>query len=157
MATRTRIGAISLLGAACLVGLSWTAWRAVQHWVLPELIDLAAQSRRSQQLDGALQGMLRRVAEQRQVARQVLGGRLTLLEAAACLRVIWADEPPPFRAAVRRHFPGVTEEEWLCRRVIAFVAGELEDGPPEQARDWEQRLRAELSQHLQRGPLRLPG
>jgi hypothetical protein len=144
-----------VLGAGALVGLTWGGWLALERGSLAALLaDLGTQYRREQHLDTTMQESLQRLAEQRQVAQEVLAGRLTLLQAAARFRTIRAEDSPHHRALALRHYPGASEEEWLCRLVIGFVAAELQ-GQPEQERACRQRLEAELRQHLRRGPLRL--
>jgi hypothetical protein len=89
----------------------------------------------------------RRWEAKRQVTGALLDGRLTLRQAAARFRAIDADLPLKARA---QRPPEYTEEEWACRQVIAFVEGELAGlrQAPAQAREWGDRLEAELQEHL---------
>jgi hypothetical protein len=89
------------------------------------------------------------------VAAEVVAGRLTLLQAAARVRAIRADEPPLVRELARWRHPGLSEEEWLCAVVIDHVGWVLADDPARQAAVVG-RLQAELRRQRQCGLLRLP-
>jgi hypothetical protein len=67
-----------------------------------------------------------------QVAREVIAGRLTLLEAAARFQAISLSRPshlPVSHAA----YSGDSDEERLCRQVIAYVDFELQGRPDRSA------------------------
>jgi serine/threonine protein kinase len=92
---------------------------------------------------GELIRSVRRNEAKRQVADALLGGRLTLRQAAARFRDIDADVSAKAR---RWRPPEYTEEEWTYRQVISYVDAELA-GPrrtPALAQEWVARLEAEL-------------
>jgi hypothetical protein len=102
-----------------------------------------------------LRGVLAWVVNERTVLlSDLLAGRSTLFETAAGFRAVQRvkDEyvrPVPFR------FPGRTEEEQLCRQVIAHVEEQLRDEP--EGPVVVARLEKELQEHLERyGTVRLP-
>jgi hypothetical protein len=76
-----------------------------------------------------------------------LDGRLTLRQAAGQFRDLDVGLPPKAQA---QRPPEYTEEEWACRQVIAFVAGELAGRrqAPAQAQECVCRLEAELREQL---------
>jgi hypothetical protein len=144
--------ATGMLGAACLGALLWTASRKLEGLVG----EFGAEVRRQQRLEADLQESLRLVEQQRQVAREVLAGRLNLLQAAAVVGALEKDLPPRLQMLAEQSRPGVPAEERLCRGVIGAVVGELQHNQPRRARAWEQHLRAELRRHLRRGSRELP-
>jgi hypothetical protein len=148
---------VLLLAAAFTAALSLgRAWQPPAEPPAPP----AAEARTG--LDaGELCALFRSRSEsKRQVARDLLAGRICLLEAAARFRQLNA--PPPeadtslFRGA--SVFPGRTEEERLCRQVIQWAATEFEDGgrPTAASAACRRRLEGELQALLERGPVLLP-
>jgi hypothetical protein len=81
-----------------------------------------------------------------EVAREVIAGRMTLAEAAARFRTIDASRPPhlPVHLDV---VPGSSDEERICRQVIAYVENNLEGRPDRDA--VLARLEADLRRHLE--------
>jgi hypothetical protein len=136
--------------AALVVATAWLLgpWRP---WGGPQGESALARSLR---LEAELQRTKERFGDQRQLGEGLAAGRLTLLQAAARLRAIRADEPPSIRKVARRYHPGLSEEEWLCMVLIEEVEGIPATDPTRAALG--RRLRAELRQHQQRGPIRLP-
>jgi hypothetical protein len=138
-------------GAAVVAGVCLLAsWRPSAKG--PQL---ESDLQRAERLEAERQRVLQRCRGQMAVAAEVVAGRLTLLQAAARVRALRADEPPLVWKMVQRGHPGLSREEWLCRVVINYVGRVLYDDPA-QARALVRRLRAELREHRQRGPLRLP-
>jgi hypothetical protein len=148
---------VAFLAALCTWGPAWARRLGLDICRLPELgWTLEANRLRGEELDAESRRLTRQYHRQVAVAGAVIEGRMTLLEAAAAVRDIRADEPPKVRAVARRDSEAATEEEWFCRLVIRFVKEVLEDRRPAEARAWVKRLEAELEQRLRRGPLRLP-
>jgi hypothetical protein len=67
--------------------------------------------------------------ERDRVIQEVIAGRRTLRAAAADLRALYATAPEVERNAIRRAYPGRTEEESYCRAVLEFAAVALGDRP----------------------------
>jgi hypothetical protein len=93
------------------------------------------------------------------LAVDAAAGRLTLLEAAARFRELNSQWPPfdwhLWREFIHFRFPGVSDDEGLCRQVIVCANSALWE-QPEEAERVRCRLEAELDQHLRHGTLRLP-
>jgi hypothetical protein len=93
------------------------------------------------------------------LAVDVAAGRLTLLEAAARFRELNSQWPPfdwhLWRGFIHVRFPGVSDDEGLCRQVIICAKSALWE-KPEEAELVACRLEAELDEHLRHGTLRLP-
>ena len=118
---------------------------------------LVYEDRREELLSQVRASVLNRLARRQEIARDVIAGRLSLLEAAVGFRRL-NEQCPDFAAAYRRGYPGATAEESLCRQVIYWVFNELEPKAPDRAREVTSRLEAELESHLSRdGTVHLPG
>jgi hypothetical protein len=117
---------------------SYTAWLA--HW--------EAEEHRASRLDKHLRAACKGVTERVQVCRDLVAGRLTLLEAAAWFGAIDAAMPPKWRLPCVA-YPDHSEGERQCRRVIEYMDAlydeEAEPGPLQAVRA---RLTAELQKHL---------
>jgi hypothetical protein len=95
-----------------------------------------------------------RVFAKELLTREVIAGRRSLFEAAALFGAL--NQLPPLAWASPGPAAGPTDEERLCRQVIARVAGALFERPAE-AKAVTERLEAELSEELRkRGVIRLP-
>jgi hypothetical protein len=98
---------------------------------------------------------LERHAVKDRAVRNLLAGRLTLLEAAAQFRDVEAAQPVTWVPQIAA--TGPADGESLCRKVIAMAKGWMLENVPAQAVAETARLEAELEQ--QRGPdgvVRLP-
>jgi hypothetical protein len=96
----------------------------------------------------------RNVVKDRAV-RNLLAGRLTLLQAAAQFRDV--DEALPVTWVPQIAATGPAEGERLCRKVIAMAKGWMEECVPAQAAAETARLEAELERHRGAdGTVRLP-
>jgi hypothetical protein len=109
-----------------------------------------------QELDERMKVVLRRLEGRSQMVDKVLASRVTLLEAAARYRDLFASSPEA-RDTLRRQHPGIDYEEALCRRVILDVEAALDCGATNQVGGLVARLESALREHLQRhGKVRLP-
>jgi hypothetical protein len=81
-----------------------------------------------------------------QVSDDLIAGRLTLFEAAARFRRI---EQGREHTRVE-YYPGDSEEERLCRRVINGARAQMSQRYPEGADEFVERLEAELQLHKER-------
>jgi hypothetical protein len=89
------------------------------------------------------------------ITANVITGRLGLLEAAAAFRAADAGLPSRVRVRLEGAFPGASDDERECRRVIRFVETAADVEP-----SWRTvvvgRLEAELQACLHSGTARLP-
>jgi hypothetical protein len=97
-----------------------------------------------------------RIYAKAQIAEEVVAGRVTLLQAAACFRVL--DQLPPACPELfcRFTYPGASEEEHCCRAVILWAQGAAEVRDPYLGAIVGAELEAELTELLHSGPLDLP-
>jgi hypothetical protein len=140
------------LGAAVLLAAALCVYRDQQRE--PQAPLAGEQAGRADTLEQRRQAVLRRHREQEHIVRELAAGRRTLLEAAADFRALSLGEMPLGRP-LHDTYPADTEEERLCRWVIAYLRTSLEDEPG--AAELATRLEAELRQHVRQGTLRLPG
>src|SRR5262245_55281524 len=121
------------------------------------LRDLTEAQSRIAELEAQHREALRSMEATRQVVREVIARRVTLLEAAVREPDLNAGRPD-VPSGLRDACPGQTDDERLCGRVISCVENELEDqGRPDQIAGVVARLRAELDEHRERdGTVRLP-
>jgi len=112
------------------------------------------ETRRAEYLD-RLRAVIAWAIEQRtELLSDLLAGRLTLFETAAGFRVVQRVKEK-YAQPVALRFPGNTEEEQLCRQVIAHTETRLQDDPKQAA--VVARLGKELQEHLDRyGRVQLP-
>lgn len=96
---------------------------------------------------------LHRFDARKRIARELLAGRLTLLEAAERFRDLAEANPEFSWEGFRSRFPGASDDERHARHVIYAVGMEGDD--PGRARVVVARLEAELSEALRRGSFRL--
>jgi hypothetical protein len=97
-----------------------------------------------------------RIEHRKDLIRELLAGRLTLLETAAHFRALDRSNPSFNWDAFRRGNAGDTDEERHCREVIGWVETDLERTDPCLALATCNRLEGELQEHLRLGTLRLP-
>jgi hypothetical protein len=91
--------------------------------------------------------VLRRIMAKEAIVKDLLEGRLTLLEAAQRFQDL--DEKSDERLdQYRLRYPGRSDGEKRCRQVIDWVRTRLEDRPPSQAAALLQRLEEELNDIL---------
>jgi hypothetical protein len=116
---------------------------------------LAEARRRDAELEAQRQLALDRLRTREAIGQALAEGRMTLLQAAARLRVCQLSKPGFRWDLFRKRFPGASDEERFCRKTIDCAVG-LKSARPERARAVQLRLEAELKAALRRGPLRLP-
>jgi hypothetical protein len=140
------------LAAAVLLAVTVCVCR--DRWrQTPEPPPAGEQAERAGDLEERRQAILRRHREQERVVRELVGGRRTLLQAAAAFRALAAADNA-LDAPLRETYPAATDEERLCRWVIAYLRTSLGDEPG--AAELVARLEQELRLHLRQGTLRLP-
>jgi hypothetical protein len=141
------------VGAAVLAGVVMLAAREDRPGSDPGSRAHAAPVDEAQQ---KILGFQLRLRRKERVAREVLAGRLTLLEAAALFRAL-DHGPPEFHwDYFRTRWPGDTDEERHAHEVIDCVYLTACPGDHCQAAEVRDQLRVELAEHLRCGPLRLP-
>ena len=97
-------------------------------------------------------GITARMTAKFRVADEVIGGRRSLLQAAAAFRDL--DERWPRTADPYSGYPNAASEaEVYCLKVIGYVDAEA---PPDRAAELTRRLHAELDAMLRNGTLHLP-
>jgi hypothetical protein len=146
---------VGLLGAGLALGshvcpergFNLSAWLEAQQ-------QLERECCRGEALDLESQRVIQRLEARNQVIDDLLESRLTLLEAASRFRDLSHEWPAcdPLLGVV---YPGQTEEECLCRQVIAFTRAVSPVGTEHWVR--AHSLEKELAQLLVQGPLRLEG
>ena len=106
---------------------------------------LAEQNR----LDEAWRALLQSVALKYEIAELLVAGELTLFEAAARLRDAESELPPSFVRQSRAVLQAASDDEYACRKVIAYVRLALEQ-EPDRAAAFCRQLEAELQRQLRR-------
>jgi hypothetical protein len=145
-----------MVGLAVLAaGAGYVCWdstvRLEQRENRTEDDEYQQEVRREQALKARLAAVPRvRVARDR-VAGDVVAGRLTLAEAAARFRELdhQVMDPATFAHTLKLHFPGASEEERLCRKVIQHAL-DLVEQQPDVAAGLQARLEIQLRKHLAR-------
>jgi hypothetical protein len=112
-------------------------------------IDVGSEEHRAQ-----LRFLKWSAAERVRIARGVIGGDLTLWEAAACYHQLDAQRPPGLEATTIPQHGERSEEERLCRHVIRYVRIELILGGQDVTIVLE--LEARLEDELRLGDVLLP-
>jgi hypothetical protein len=115
------------------------------------------EERRKARLDLYRTRLLRSMEIKRQVAEELLDGRITLFQAV--LQFQQAEQGLPAAAArlrvLRQTIPGSSDAERWCRKVIRYLRATWPESA--RARRTARRLEQELDRHLRRyGTVRLP-
>ena len=106
--------------------------------------------------DWKFPAIARRIQEKDRIAGELIDGRLTLFEAAARFGRLNAEPPAP-PLALSLFYPSDSEEERLCRQVIAWASRRLEKSDPDRANDLAGACEEELRRHKERhGTVVLP-
>jgi hypothetical protein len=145
----------------------WSQWALVVATILPVVCVLACHARARLQTSQALEGhssivlcescaesegTIARIRAKARVADELIGGRLSLVRAAAAFRGLDKHWPRVLNAWAA--FPSASsEDERFCLQVIGYVGTEA---PPQRAAELIGRLHAELDAMLQNGTLHLP-
>jgi hypothetical protein len=108
------------------------------------------EGRRAADLRAVQEALSFRHEARREILEDVVAGRMTLLQAADQFKGL-NERHPESMTAVRFTYDGGTDEERLCRQVIAGVQGLLDDRPPSEAAPIIARLEAELHDHFGEG------
>jgi hypothetical protein len=144
-----RLLAIGLSLAVVGVGLAYGGW-------VPDYVAGGEALRlQGEHLDQILSGQRATLNHTHQLTLAVIANRLTLLQAAAGFRAADAETCAPYRARLDV-YPGHSDSERLCRRVLEAVAQELQNEPSRCTAVLD-RLEAELQAQLdQEGTIPLP-
>jgi hypothetical protein len=157
MRSLSRFGLAAALPLVLLTGIAYAHPTLVAGFV-PGWWDesgagptLRDEQRREEELVRKDEVVVRRVAAKRRVVDEVIGGRLTLLEAAAWFRHFNNADGARVRDGDFRGPPGRSEGERLCRQVLSWVHSDLQALPESHYRAVYGRLEAELEAELARG------
>lgn len=144
------------LAAAGLLDRQRLAEAAADLGQLPRSVRAWLDSNREiAEIDREMEAFWKRHEARREVIAELTRRRLTLAEAAGRFRDLNAEAP--CRRHLRANHPGRTEEESVCRHLIAWARGELSGRSPGLADEVAARLEAELERHLERdGTVYLP-
>jgi hypothetical protein len=149
-------GALGLVVAGVSVAHpSWPSDLGLDFWNVPSLkerinhdIHLAAH------LEAHDVRILQRIAAKEEIVDDLIGGRISLLDAAAQFRALNAGRRD-YLAVIRTTYPGRTDDERMCRNVISFVESAVTSD--EDGRYVVYRLNEELNRLLANGDVELPG
>jgi hypothetical protein len=157
--TSRRLWIAGVVGLA-LAGMSsahptWPTDVGIDFWNVPALKERLVQDRRlADELTTEDTRVMRRIAAKETIIEDLIAGRINLLEAAADFRALNAGRPG-YMLVIRSSYPGVTDDERLCRNVIGYVeAGGETD---EDGRALIYRLTEQLETLKAIGRLHLPG
>jgi hypothetical protein len=131
----------ALLGEFGLDPSAWAVWVG----------NFDHQMERQQQLKRRLEGINTALQIKRELARELIAGRITLAQTGHRFCELAGRPEEEFLELIRREFPAETDEETLCRHVIGWVCNQLEDDPVQQEAV-RRRLEAELERHLHSAP-----
>jgi hypothetical protein len=141
-------------GALVFVAWGWPADDGIPS--LPALLRIMQRERsRGEDLTRRLKGKTHCLLAKFQTARDVIAGRLQLLDAAAKFRELQNAVADYDWTRFREAYSGQSDDERHCRAVIGLVETELQAQPTDST--LLERLEKELQMHLERGTLRLPG
>ena len=128
------------------LGLNLTPWLEAQQ-------DLAEARWRRETLNEHTRLVQQDLEAKSRVIHDLRNHRLTLLQAAARFRDIGHSCLDPDGALFRQSYPGQTDAERWCRKVIGYMRAV---SPAHTGASRADQLEAELSRHLAQGPLQLP-
>jgi hypothetical protein len=135
--------------ALCLLALgAGVVWCAAPGLLLTatDADPTAAEEQAARKVDLVAQFRPRLEAKE-QATRRFLAGELTLLQAAAYFRLA-NQQPGPTTDRSKVFFPGQSEEEKLCRQVIAWVSSKLNGEQHPQHWEIVAALQDELEEHI---------
>jgi hypothetical protein len=102
----------------------------------------------------ALEVVLLRTTAKSRIARDVIAGRLSLLQAAALFGALNEVSPQSQSESYRCRFSQDTDEELLCRQVLGYVGCDL-DEEPDRREAAMVRLEADFKEQRKNGAIRL--
>jgi hypothetical protein len=138
-----------LLGLLIALSLPLLAFLNRECWNLPkELRDYQTQRDRRLQLDHKNEVLLWRLNNQGPLVRELLAGRISFLQVAACFKYL--NENPPEEKTPFLPFLGSTPEEKTCRQVICWVESYMRRYPETRDEALLRRLHQELAEMLNR-------
>jgi hypothetical protein len=139
--------AVGLLAAVLLVRPAWLSDAGLDFWELPALYaNLENSNREMDDLTQRQKALLHRLATRHEVLRALRADSLSLIEAAARFGEVNLEEPETM-SYVREMYPGNSDEERVCRQVLAWARADL-GGDPGKGRATLLRLEAELETYL---------
>ena len=135
---------------------SWAAGTGADVWALPELVQAVEEGQaKTTELEELARRIQMRAEGRRQVVNEVIAGRMSLVEAAVRMREL--DGLVPGGQINSEAFPGKSEGERYCRRVIRWVEVELSDEALAERERAVRRLEQDLSELLRSdGTVHLP-
>jgi hypothetical protein len=146
------------LSAVCIgLGLTLTSWQWNTDDDETEVLipwQMAQELQRAEGIAARRAALEEVFRNKRQVLEDITAGRMSLLEAAARFRVINRWRSPFMAELVRSHYEDCSEEEQLCREVIASL-GALHEGDRCHLAAVRTRLEAELGERRRGNTLRL--
>jgi hypothetical protein len=148
------VGAFALASAGVGYAAPETARNlGLDYWSLPGLVaECDAATQDDAEIDARLRGIRKSIKARTEVAEQAAAGELSLLEAAARFREVTFDDES-YQGSLRKRYPGMSDDERLCRNVLSYVEASSSSG----TREHLARLKAELNDLLkQPGGIRLP-
>lgn len=163
MTSLTRLSLCAVVAAGLLIGSATVApdyftAAGLDFWSLPELHEQLARGQvRQAEMSLLNASVTERIAQKERLAYELIAGRVTLFQAAARFRAVNQQHPETMQD-MRKAFPGGSDEEKLCRQVIAWAQVLLTHStPPSQREARIGQLEAELEEQLTRtGKVTLP-
>jgi hypothetical protein len=144
---------MGITGIAVLCLALSTCYRfTTEDWngsaLLPPFDLLGDAAEQELQWKAAAERVNQRLEKKTAIIRDVIAGRLKLLEAAARYRKLNADFPHASHWLEQQRYPGMPYERALCQQIIDTVRDELSEAAPDQVKPLVSRLEAELKEHL---------
>jgi hypothetical protein len=144
---RTALLAAALAATAAAVALALARPRPAGESGVAALAAWAVRARPDGGPGALSPDALARAARRRAVADDLVAGRTTLARAAAEFRAL-GEASPAYWGLLRLQYPGASDEECVCRNVLAGAEAALLGQPPARRREVMGRLEAELRRHL---------
>jgi hypothetical protein len=139
--------AVGLLAGVLLVHPAWLSDAGLDLWNLPELYaSLESSNQEMADLSRRQKSLLSRLNTRQEVLRALRAGGLSLVEAASRFGEVNHEEPETM-SYVREMYPGHSDEERVCRQVMAWARADM-GGDPGTGHAALLRLEAELEAYL---------
>jgi hypothetical protein len=148
---RSRVSTVLLHGLPVLLLAGAAAWACVRGTDEPS----PPTAPSAYAPDPDVKRIRQRLLHKKELAREVIAGRLTLLQAAARFRDLDRQPPRFYWSAFQVGYPGATDEERHCREVIRYVRMGLLDQPAKRT-DLADHLETELQDLLKQRKPSLP-